>query len=123
MRYLLTFLFCILVTSNAYGINSEGAFASHPVECKEVIEAHAVFDLKGIHYKGNALTHRVIGFIAGYMTAVNRLKADKYDWFRRKNAMQLMDWVASYCRSNPSKDLDEALNQYQKPFSDFLPTK
>jgi hypothetical protein len=126
MRYLLTFLFFILLVSNTYAFveNDEYVkYSSHPVECKIVIEAHAVFDLNGIRYKGNWKTHRVIGFIAGYMTAVNRLKAGKSDWFRGKNAMQLMDWVASYCRSNPEDELHDALNQYQKPFSDFLPTK
>ena len=114
MKYLLTFLFCILVTSNAYGANSKGHAAGYPMYCNEVLEGHARYEVKGGTWSGNHTTHRVMGYIQGYVTAHNKWKAGKVDWYKGTVSYELMNWVASYCRSNPEHALDQALQKFTK---------
>ena len=116
MKYVAVFIFSILVTSNALAIDNyheaKGLFFS----CDKVIKAHARirFDAGEKKPKGPSHTWRFLGYIEGYVTAINYEKMGKKDWFKGMNIKKISNWVASYCRSNPSKDLDDALNEYTK---------
>tara|TARA_B110000438_G_scaffold118089_1_gene115346 strand:- start:340 stop:612 length:273 start_codon:yes stop_codon:yes gene_type:complete len=89
--------------------------------CNEVINAPARY--KGLRvdkeqvfgeFKGSSATARVIGYVEGYITGKNKWKDGKIDWFKGVNANYLINWSASYCRSNPSDSLHDALGSFSK---------
>ena len=126
MRYLALFLFCILVTSNAYAGNEvTETYKAFGMSCDAVIKAHSRFSFEGGRkLRGDAKTWELVGYIRGYMTAKNRWKSGQEDWFKGKNPYDLVNWVASYCRSNPSDELHDALEDFSgTALENFIPDK
>jgi len=49
----------------------------------------------------------------GYMTGINELVKGKEDFFRMKFS-EVASWVASWCRDNQSRDIDDAMDALYK---------
>ena len=50
-------------------------------------------------------------WIAGYITAFNRLEPNTYNIAHQDTQGSLLLWMENYCRQNPLKDLDDGMTQ------------
>lgn len=51
-----------------------------------------------------------IGWIFGYLTAINKTRYGKDNYFSDLEWEDIPAWIASWCRDNPTKDLYDATN-------------
>ena len=90
--------------------------------CGDYLDAYARSALKPANYSGPHEAWEVFGWIAGYISALNRYQRYEFpsilDAGKRGDAghmagMNINDarrWVASWCRDNQSEGLDDAIN-------------
>ena len=113
MKKVLLALALIVFCSPAYSADRTG-YSFFRIKCDQVVKAHARFKDNGSSWSGSHATFEVIGYIEGYVSAKNLWKAGKKDWFKGKNEADLLHWSASYCRSNPSHRLHQALESFSE---------
>ena len=114
MKKLTLVLALLILSSPAHSIDS-GRFDYIPLKCSEVLKSHASLRDKGKRIVGDNpyLYWHVVGYMQGYLSAKNQWKVGKQDWFKGNSADNyLLNWSASYCRSNPSHDLKDALESF-----------
>ena len=120
MKKVLLALALIIFSSPAYSADSKGISTTAVMKCSKVIEAHAGYTDKGSSWTGTYETWQVRGYIEGYISAKNKWKCCKSNWFKRLDQEKehktgyILNWSASYCRSNPSHDLADALESFSK---------
>ena len=114
MKKVFLVLALIIFTSPAYSLDSEGLFLEKVITCNQVVEAHASYEDNGSTWLGKHKTHWVMGYIEGYMSGTNQWKLGKKDWYKGQTVNNVMNWVASYCKSKPSHSLHEVLEIFSK---------
>lgn len=103
-------LMAVLVIGGLAWGKDARAFSTHALpECSEFLDAYSRTTLlEGGGFDGPHEAWEVFGWVTGYITAYNRLAGDG----NILGAMAINDshrWIASWCRDNPSKDVDDAL--------------
>ena len=53
-----------------------------------------------------------VGWIYGYLTAINKTRLGKEDFFSDLGLLDTLGWIASWCRDNPTKSLYDATNSF-----------
>jgi hypothetical protein len=87
-----------------------GAFVTHDLPvCSEFLDAYGKTTLmEGGKYSGPHEVWGVFGWVNGYLTAWDRSVGDG-DALDGMLSNDVHRWVASWCRDNLSKDIDDAL--------------
>tara|TARA_B100000315_G_C14507521_1_gene555359 strand:- start:961 stop:1323 length:363 start_codon:yes stop_codon:yes gene_type:complete len=77
--------------------------------CSEVLSSHAQMKITKDGFKGNEPVWFLLGYTAGYTTAINSQIKGRANFFSGMKHTDIVNWVASWCRSNPSQKLSHAL--------------
>lgn len=104
-------------SSTSQALNSEGGYLIYPtgtIKCTELLEDNAS---EAISYTETGvfipdLLAGYVGYIDGYLTAVNRTVGGKRDHFNEAIEKDVMAWVATYCRENPKENFNRAIHAY-----------
>jgi hypothetical protein len=95
--------------------DSKGNFTYYnAMSCSSVLSAHAGLKILPKGYSGNHNTWEFVGWIQGYVTAVNQHVRGKSNYFSSMDSLDIANWVASWCRSNPTRDIVDAVSTFSK---------
>ena len=105
----------VLVSGPVWAVDEAGSyfnFGAGLEKCTKYLGEYAAADLKKIPGKQISYKRKfgyILGWIEGYATRVNKITkagADIYDM----SILDMMAWLASWCRDNPSKILINAMD-------------
>ena len=90
---------------------SNGRYTEYNYNCQEYLDAYAKTTLIDDNkYSGPHAMWEASGYIRGYTTAYNRETNNGIGNILEDMSMRdTYSWIASWCRDNPSKTLDDAL--------------
>jgi hypothetical protein len=122
-------LFTLLgVSSASQALDSEGGYLIYPtgtIKCNELLVDNASgvisYTETGVFIPDVLAAY--VGYIDGYLTAVNRTVAGKRDHFNEAIETDVMTWVTSYCRDNPKDNFNRAVHAYVDQFMTQEPGK
>ena len=110
MKQFLVMFAVFLVAGDAGAVNESNIWVPHNTQsCSMVLSAHADIETTAKGWKGGTKGFRLIGYVSGWASAVNWAVKGKKDYFVGMKSTDITNWVASWCRSNPSKDLSDAM--------------
>ena len=98
MRYIIAVL--LLVSSTAWGIDSEGHYQSLRVSCGDFIAARK---------KGEGADWYYGWFVQGYISAYNAISPNTYNIYGNTDFTSAMLWMENWCNANPLKGLTEGM--------------
>jgi hypothetical protein len=78
--------------------------------CSEVLSAHALIGNSPGEFKPTPDTFRLLGYVAGWATAINSRVEGKRDYFLGVSVTDMVSWIGSWCRSNPNHRLSDAMD-------------
>jgi hypothetical protein len=102
----------MLVGGEVVARDSNGKFYTlEPIKCSQVLFAHAQLKVtgQGKSYIGSHDTLKFLGYIAGYITAVNMFRAGKVNHYPGTDIFEAANWTASWCRDNSNDYLHNAM--------------
>ena len=93
MRLVIGFFVMMLVATPVQAIDGAGQFKTYgQYSCGQWLEAK----------KADGTVRTVmIGWVAGYVSAVNAWIEGKEDWLEHSDIPSAMSWIDKYCRENP----------------------
>ncbi len=110
---LIVALALVLSSANGWARDKNGDFMTYDyVSCGEYVDAYSKSTLKGNrNFQGPYETGTVFGGIYGYLSAYNRFSNNgKSSILGSMSKNDARRWMAAWCRDNPSKDVDNAVN-------------
>lgn len=114
-RLIIPALVALVIAGTAgsgYAVDKDGNYSTaDPISCGDYLDAYSKATLTGkSEYKGPHGTWKAFARISGYLTAYNRYvpngKANIIGSMSLNNGRK---WIASWCRDNPSKDLEDGI--------------
>lgn len=102
-------LFSLLVNTQARAKNKL-KWTTYGVEpCSKVLSIHAQILVEGNKISGPPEVWTLIGWVSGFATAANSAIGSPPNYFKSMTDLDMVHWVASWCRDNPDHDLDKAM--------------
>jgi hypothetical protein len=119
-RMLLATMLVMQISGPAWGMDEQGEyfiFGPGNYSCSEFIGRYRRADVR--RAANNQLNFNVefggsIGWIQGYLTAVNAMTPGKIDYFVSMDSVDVIEWIASWCRENPRANLYRAVEALVK---------
>ena len=100
--------------------NKKVFWASYGVEpCSKVLSTHARMTVKDNKVSGPPEVWSLIGWISGFATAANSVIGSPPNYFKAMTDIDIVNWVASFCRDNPNHDLDYAMRTLATDYRPF----
>ena len=93
----------------SYGVNS----------CSKVLSTHAQITIKNYKISGPPAAWTLIGWVSGFATAANSAIGSPKNYYRSMSNIEMLNWVASFCRDNPNKDADYAMRLLATTYTPF----
>lgn len=117
MRYFVSVLCALMIVGATQFGHTRDADGTYTIigddSCGEYLDAHSRATLDDDGYKGPHKFWRVAGWITGYITGYNRWAANgKKNITAGLSRSDVYRWIASWCRDNPSKDLNDATEAF-----------
>ena len=117
MRLMLAVLLILGVSGISGQANARdkdgGSIIISVANCSEYLDSYSTSSPLDGGFTGDAIAHRVFGYIDGYLSAYNRYadngKANIADGLSHSDVRR---WVASWCRDNYSRSLHHALDAF-----------
>ena len=106
----LMLLIMFSMSAPVYAVNKTVKWVSYGVKpCSQVLSAHTRMAVKGNIVKGPPEVWALIGWVSGFASAANSVIGSPPNYFRAMTDVDMVNWVASWCRDNPGHDLDKAM--------------
>ena len=93
----------------SYGVDS----------CSKVLSTHAQITIKNYKISGPPAAWTLIGWVSGFATAANSAIGSPKNYYKSISNIQMLNWVASFCRDNPNKDADYAMRLLATTYTPF----
>ena len=109
----LLLLVLLLVSAGAWGSDKDGYTAVvSGRSCDEFIELRKTLQKPDADVTNTASVmdySHTLGWIAGYLTALNWQTPDTYQMLGNTNFKSAVSWLENYCRENPRNDLSRGM--------------
>ena len=93
----------------SYGVDS----------CSKVLSTHAQITIKNYKISGPPAAWTLIGWVSGFATAANSAIGSPKNYYKSMSNIEMLNWVASFCRANPNKDADYAMRLLATTYTPF----
>ena len=93
----------------SYGVDS----------CSKVLSTHAQITIKNYKISGPPAAWTLIGWVSGFATAANSAIGRPKNYYKSMSNIEMLNWVASFCRDNPNKDADYAMRLLATTYTPF----
>ena len=93
----------------SYGVDS----------CSKVLSTHAQITIKNYKISGPPAAWTLIGWVSGFATAANSAIGSPKNYYKSMSNIEMLNWVASFCRDNPNKDADYAMRLLATTYTPF----
>ena len=93
----------------SYGVDS----------CSKVLSTHAQITIKNYKISGPPAAWTLIGWVSGFATAANSAIGSPKNYYKSMSNIEMLNWVASFCRDNPKKDVDYAMRLLATTYTPF----
>ena len=93
----------------SYGVDS----------CSKVISTYAQITIKNYKISGPPAAWTLIGWVSGFATAANSAIGSPKNYYKSMSNIEMLNWVASFCRDNPNKDADYAMRLLATTYTPF----
>ena len=105
--FLLAIVFGLVTTNaSADGAGKNVSWTSYGVDtCSKVLSTHAQITIKD--YK------------IGFATAANSAIGSPRNYYKSMSNIEMLNWVASFCRDNPNKNADYAMRLLATTYTPF----
>ena len=111
-------LLSVSIKANA-GQNTE-VWSTYGVEpCSGVVTAHAQMTIINGQVTGPPEVWSLMGWISGFATAANSAIGSPVNYFKDMTNVEMVNWVASFCRVNPDKNIDYAMRLLATNYTSF----
>ena len=108
--FVLMVLWLLSMSTPAHTATKVVKWVSYGVKpCSQVLSTHARMTVKENRVKGPPEVWALIGWVSGFASAANSAIGSPPNYFRTMTDVDMVNWVASWCRKNPSYDLDKAM--------------
>jgi len=103
----------LLTSAGAWGSDKDGYTAVvSGRSCKEFIELRKTLQKPDADVTDTASVmdySHTLGWIAGYLTALNWQTPDTYQMLGKTDFRGVVSWLEDYCRENPGNDLSRGM--------------
>ena len=117
MKKLLLLLTLLGISGTSLAIDTKGKYLTYPTgnfTCNELLQDNATGAIRytdaGVFIPDALAAY--VGYIDGYLTAVNRTVAGKRDHFNEVLEKDVLAWSVSYCQENPNDNFNRAIHTY-----------
>ena len=118
-RMLIAAMFAVFVSGPVWGADERDAmmiFGAGSEKCTKFLGLYARSELKDV---GSQIQYSSdfgfeIGWIQGYMTAINVCVPGKTNHFEPMDTVDSIGWIASWCRDHPDEILITAMKAFVK---------
>ena len=93
----------------SYGVDS----------CSKVLSTHAQITIKNYKISGPPAAWTLIGWVSGFATAANSAIGSPKNYYKSMSNIEMLNWVASFCRDNQNKDADYAMRLLATTYTPF----
>ena len=111
-----------LGTTNASAgeAGQNASWTSYGVDtCSKVLSTHAQITIKDYEISGPPAAWTLIGWVSGFATAANSAIGSPRNYYKSMSNIEMLNWVASFCRDNPNKDADYAMRLLATTYTPF----
>ncbi len=114
-RIIVPTILTLVIGGSAWAMAPKGEYVGRfNYSCPQILKLH---EESGLEKDGSGVTFNrsfsvIIGWMAGYMSRVNRTKRGKADFY--ENMADEADWIAKWCESHKKADLMEAMEALTK---------
>ena len=106
--------------ASANGAAKEVSWTSYGVDsCSKVLSTHAQITIKNYKISGPPAVWTLIGWVSGFATAANSAIGSPKNYYKSMSNIEMLNWVASFCRDNPNKDADYAMRLLATTYTPF----
>ena len=110
----------IVATSPIKAASIKAVWTSYGVgSCPEIASAHAQMSVKDNKISGPPDVWKLVGWVSGFATAANSAIGSPPNYFKDMTNLDIVNWVASFCRANPERDLDYAMRLLATDYKPF----
>ena len=110
----------LAISVPAHATNKTVKWTSYGVEpCNKVLSTHARMTVKDNKVSGPPEVWSLIGWVSGFATAANSVIGSPPNYFKAMTDIDIVNWVASFCRDNPNHDLDYAMRTLATDYRPF----
>lgn len=119
--FLLALVFGLGSTNASAGGAGQNAYwISYGVDsCSKVLSTHAQITIKNYEISGPPDAWTLIGWVSGFATAANSAIGSPKNYYKSMSNIEMLNWVASFCRDNPNKDADYAMRLLATTYTPF----
>ena len=120
-RLIIPALIAVLVSGPAWGAEKSGEYTVIDAPtCGVYLDAYSRSKIAADGFTGPHEMWDATGFINGYLTAFNKwVENGLKDVLGSMSSRDAYRWLASWCRDNPSKHLDEGLRALVKKLGGY----
>ncbi len=114
-RIIVPTILTLVIGGSAWAVAPKGEYVGRfNYSCPQILKLHKNSGLEkvGAGVTFNRSFSVVIGWMAGYMSRVNRTRRGKADFY--ENMADEADWVANWCETHKKADLMEAMEALTK---------
>ena len=106
--------------SSADEAGQNASWTSYGVDsCSKVLSTHAQITIKNYKINGPPAAWTLIGWVSGFATAANSAIGSPKNYYKSMSNIEMLNWVASFCRDNPNKDADYAMRLLATTYTPF----
>ena len=87
--------------------------------CSKVLSPHAQITINNYKISGPPAAWTLIGWVSGFATAANSAIGSPKNYYKSMSNIEMLNWVASFCRDNPNKDADYAMRLLATTYTPF----
>jgi hypothetical protein len=107
----------ILMSGEVHAVDSKGKFVLYNIASDKCSTFLIAFGKSSFKNKNGSMSYnrsfaKYLGFIGGYMTAVNAHVPLVRDHYKNQTVVVALGWVSSWCRDNSQSFFGEALQAY-----------
>ena len=119
--FLLAIVFGLGTTNaSADGAGKNASWISYGVDtCSKVLSTHVQITIKDYKISGPPAAWTLIGWVSGFATAANSAIGSPRNYYKSMSNIEMLNWVASFCRDNPNKDADYAMRLLATTYTPF----
>ena len=107
---------CFVVSAESYAMNAQGEYKPYGLAtCGKYLDAYSKAELTDQRDVATTdpNTAHALGWISGFVSAYNRYDAnERYSILGEMSLNDVRRWAATWCRNNPTKDLDDAMGTF-----------